>query len=176
MKDKETGVEVDLNEVNPDEIIYRIDVPANRYDILCIEGLTRALLVFLGKIKPPVYKAVDAPEGQVQHLYVKPEVPMGGGGGDENVFVLSFFLQPFCCRRARSVRLSSRPCCETSPLPSSRTSRSSIFRKNCTRTCAASVRSLPLARTTSTRSRDRSPTKLFGPRTSSLSHSTRRPK
>lgn len=32
-----------------EEIIYRIEVPANRYDLLCLEGLARALLIFLNK-------------------------------------------------------------------------------------------------------------------------------
>ena len=29
--------------------VYKIEIPANRYDLLCIEGLSRALRVFLGK-------------------------------------------------------------------------------------------------------------------------------
>lgn len=32
-----------------EEIIYRIELPANRYDLLCLEGLTRALLIFQNK-------------------------------------------------------------------------------------------------------------------------------
>ena len=32
-----------------ERVIYKIDVPANRYDLLCMEGLSRALLVFLQK-------------------------------------------------------------------------------------------------------------------------------
>lgn len=32
-----------------DEIIYKIDIPANRYDLLCLEGLVSALLVFQEK-------------------------------------------------------------------------------------------------------------------------------
>lgn len=32
-----------------DDIIYRIEVPANRYDLLCLEGLAIALLVFQNK-------------------------------------------------------------------------------------------------------------------------------
>lgn len=32
-----------------EEIIYRIEVPANRYDLLCLEGLARALLIFQNK-------------------------------------------------------------------------------------------------------------------------------
>lgn len=32
-----------------DDVIYRIDIPANRYDLLCLEGLVDALLVFQNK-------------------------------------------------------------------------------------------------------------------------------
>lgn len=44
---KEQGSEkgVDASE----EIIYRIDIPANRYDLLCLESLTIGLLIFLNK-------------------------------------------------------------------------------------------------------------------------------
>ncbi|TPP56449.1 Phenylalanyl-tRNA synthetase beta chain [Fasciola gigantica] len=38
------------------EKIYKVEVPANRYDILCIEGLTRALLIFKKEIAVPVYR------------------------------------------------------------------------------------------------------------------------
>lgn len=37
-------------------VIYRIDVPANRYDILCMEGMARALRIFLGEEPSPEYK------------------------------------------------------------------------------------------------------------------------
>ena len=29
-----------------EKTIYKIDIPANRYDLLCLEGLARALLIF----------------------------------------------------------------------------------------------------------------------------------
>lgn len=32
-----------------EDVIYRIDIPANRYDLLCLEGLVIGLLVFQGK-------------------------------------------------------------------------------------------------------------------------------
>lgn len=32
-----------------EEIIYRIDIPANRYDLLCLEGLVTGLRVFQGQ-------------------------------------------------------------------------------------------------------------------------------
>ncbi|XP_014222849.1 phenylalanine--tRNA ligase beta subunit [Trichogramma pretiosum] len=41
-----------------DEIIYKIDIPANRYDLLCLEGLVNGLLVFLEKIPVPFYKSI----------------------------------------------------------------------------------------------------------------------
>ncbi|XP_003745526.1 phenylalanine--tRNA ligase beta subunit [Galendromus occidentalis] len=43
---------------SPEDTIYKIDIPANRYDLLCLEGLTRSLLIFLGKIPIPRYTAV----------------------------------------------------------------------------------------------------------------------
>ena len=43
-------------------IVYKIDVPANRYDLLCVEGLSRALRIFLGDMDAPVYKLAPAPE------------------------------------------------------------------------------------------------------------------
>ncbi|XP_011494992.1 PREDICTED: probable phenylalanine--tRNA ligase beta subunit isoform X2 [Ceratosolen solmsi marchali] len=53
---KEQGI--DHIQEGSDEILYKIDVPANRYDLLCLEGLVTGLLVFLGKIPIPVYKTV----------------------------------------------------------------------------------------------------------------------
>lgn len=42
-----------------EEVIFRVDIPANRYDLLCLEGLARALLIFKGKIEPPRYRALQ---------------------------------------------------------------------------------------------------------------------
>ena len=45
------------------------------YDLLCHEGISRSLLVFQGKNKPPVYKTIQPPNGQaLQKMIVKPEV------------------------------------------------------------------------------------------------------
>lgn len=48
-----------------EEVLYKIDIPANRYDMLCLEGIARALNVFLGRIAPPQYKLVPPPSGMV---------------------------------------------------------------------------------------------------------------
>lgn len=42
-----------------EEIIYRIDIPANRYDMLCLEGIARALNTFKGNTKGVQYKLAD---------------------------------------------------------------------------------------------------------------------
>lgn len=47
------------NKDDPDEeTIYKIEIPANRYDLLCVEGLGRAIAIYLGRQKSPVYKLV----------------------------------------------------------------------------------------------------------------------
>lgn len=40
---------------NEERVVYKIDIPANRYDLLCIEGLARALNIFMGKELLPKY-------------------------------------------------------------------------------------------------------------------------
>lgn len=45
---KEQGEQMSNISANED-VIYKIDIPANRYDLLCLEGLSQALLVFLEK-------------------------------------------------------------------------------------------------------------------------------
>ena len=58
----EFGIELDEWEdvKEGDRVIrrdYKIEIPANRYDLLCFEGLIRALNVFLGNTKQaPIYR------------------------------------------------------------------------------------------------------------------------
>src|SRR4051794_25549995 len=50
------GIENDgVAELDDKRRAFKIDVPANRYDLLCFEGLSRALRVFLGKEAPPKF-------------------------------------------------------------------------------------------------------------------------
>ncbi|KAG5676763.1 hypothetical protein PVAND_006572 [Polypedilum vanderplanki] len=51
-----------------EEIIYRIEIPANRYDLLCLEGLSNGLLVFQKKRESPIYEKV-IPE-KIEKLFV----------------------------------------------------------------------------------------------------------
>lgn len=56
-----------------DEILYRIEVPANRYDLLCLEGLALALRVFLGLMDTQVYRIKNiSPE--INKFYVDESV------------------------------------------------------------------------------------------------------
>ena len=49
------------------DIIYKIEVGANRYDLLCVEGLALALRIFLKKEKMPVIKPLNVlPENERQ--------------------------------------------------------------------------------------------------------------
>ncbi|THH12542.1 hypothetical protein EW146_g7597 [Bondarzewia mesenterica] len=48
----------------------KIEIPANRYDLLCIEGIARALRVFLGKGGAPQYRLVYPPGGEADLLEV----------------------------------------------------------------------------------------------------------
>ncbi|XP_044526720.1 phenylalanine--tRNA ligase beta subunit isoform X1 [Gracilinanus agilis] len=56
-----------------DVILYKIDVPANRYDLLCLEGLVRGLQVFKERIKAPRYKRIKPSNGQIQRLIITEE-------------------------------------------------------------------------------------------------------
>jgi phenylalanyl-tRNA synthetase beta chain len=48
-----------------DEVLYKIDVAANRYDLLCMEGLVRSLRIFQGKEQFPVFRVVTPPQDQI---------------------------------------------------------------------------------------------------------------
>lgn len=58
--------------------IYKVDIPANRYDLLCLEGLVLALQVFKHRAQPPIYKltspmmkcVVKASAGQIRPFVV----------------------------------------------------------------------------------------------------------
>jgi phenylalanyl-tRNA synthetase beta chain len=60
-----------------DAVLYKIDVPANRYDLLCVEGIARALRIFLQKEKPPQYKLVPRAGKKPTHqITVKPDTKL----------------------------------------------------------------------------------------------------
>ncbi|XP_023345535.1 phenylalanine--tRNA ligase beta subunit [Eurytemora carolleeae] len=73
----EFGLELDevvteKDDQGKDEIVYKIEIGANRYDLLCVEGMVRSLLVFQSKIKVPRYE-LSKPE-KIERLEVDPSV------------------------------------------------------------------------------------------------------
>ena len=73
------GVEMNIaridgkgNNVNmEDTIVYKVEVPANRYDLLCLEGLAQAIRCYLNKDTLPSYK-LKTP-ATMEKVIVKPE-------------------------------------------------------------------------------------------------------
>eukprot|EP00271_Cylindrocystis_brebissonii_P019754 TRINITY_DN619_c0_g2_i1.p1 TRINITY_DN619_c0_g2~~TRINITY_DN619_c0_g2_i1.p1 ORF type:complete len:638 (+),score=131.05 TRINITY_DN619_c0_g2_i1:205-2118(+) len=59
-----------------EEVIYKIEVPANRYDLLCLEGLARALRVFLGREPIPQFRLADMGSTPLQRMTVAPETAL----------------------------------------------------------------------------------------------------
>ena len=51
----------------------KIEMPANRYDMLCFEGISRTLAVFQGVAQPPKYKLVRPASGKLEKITVSPE-------------------------------------------------------------------------------------------------------
>lgn len=66
---KEQG-EVEAAKDASEDVIYRLDIPANRYDLLCLEGLVQGLQVFLGKMKFPQFTKVVPAKGAPQKLVI----------------------------------------------------------------------------------------------------------
>ncbi|VDL99323.1 unnamed protein product [Schistocephalus solidus] len=56
--------DVGVVDTKSDTTIYKVEVPANRYDLLCAEGLTRALLIFQVPLR------IAAPEYRVRPFVV----------------------------------------------------------------------------------------------------------
>ncbi|KAJ7978803.1 phenylalanine--tRNA ligase beta subunit, cytoplasmic [Quillaja saponaria] len=71
-KEKHLDEEVDEDE----EVIYKIEVPANRYDLLCLEGLAQALRIFSGKQEIPTYSLSNISKESMLKMHVKPETSL----------------------------------------------------------------------------------------------------
>ena len=59
-----------------EEVLYKIDIPANRYDLLCLEGISRALNIFKGKEDTPTFRQEVLPGNEVQTMHIKPETAL----------------------------------------------------------------------------------------------------
>ncbi|KAL1961329.1 hypothetical protein VTO42DRAFT_57 [Malbranchea cinnamomea] len=78
----EFGLELDEDTTNSERPIVngereppqlKIEVPANRYDLLCFEGISLMLNIFRGHVPAPNYRLVKPPSGELETLVVKPE-------------------------------------------------------------------------------------------------------
>jgi|UniRef100_A0ACD5XND2 phenylalanyl-tRNA synthetase beta chain len=66
---KEKHLEEDSEADGDDEVIYKIEVAANRYDLLCLEGIARSLRIFTGTEATPVFK-ISSP-GSMLKMHVR---------------------------------------------------------------------------------------------------------
>lgn len=65
---KGKGVDKDASE----EVLYKIDIPANRYDMLCLEGIARALNIFNQRLSRVEYRLANM---QGAHPYTSFHAP-----------------------------------------------------------------------------------------------------
>lgn len=71
---KEKHIE-DKGPTEDEEVIYKIEVPANRYDLLCLEGLAQALRVFDEREKIPAYTLSSVTRQSMLKMHVKSSFP-----------------------------------------------------------------------------------------------------
>ncbi|KAI8572403.1 hypothetical protein RHMOL_Rhmol01G0195700 [Rhododendron molle] len=71
---KEKHLEEDSTE--DEEVIYKIEVAANRYDLLCLEGLAQALRIFVGIDPIPTYALRSIRSESMLKMHVKPETSL----------------------------------------------------------------------------------------------------
>lgn len=64
-REKGEGAGDDLSDIP----VYKIEVPANRYDLLCMESIARALSIFRGKRTNPKYNVVTPDEKSIINFY-----------------------------------------------------------------------------------------------------------
>ena len=70
----EFGIELDDDTTGIEEPAQlKIEIPANRYDMLCFEGIAMNLNVFLGRQEVPQYKLKAPADGKLLEVTVKPE-------------------------------------------------------------------------------------------------------
>lgn len=58
----EFGIELDDVVIEEGKTVYKIDIPANRYDLLCLQGISQALNEFRGVATPPNFTKIEGKE------------------------------------------------------------------------------------------------------------------
>ncbi|KAI9703626.1 MAG: phenylalanine--tRNA ligase subunit beta [Candelina mexicana] len=78
----EFGIELDEDTSNSERPVVngkqepaqlKIEIPANRYDMLCFEGISLMLNIFRGKTESPNYRLIAPPNGELQSITVHQE-------------------------------------------------------------------------------------------------------
>lgn len=78
----EFGIELDEDTENDDRPVVngvqeppqlKIEIPANRYDMLCFEGIALNLNIFLGRNPAPNFRLVEPEGGKLESITVHPE-------------------------------------------------------------------------------------------------------
>ena len=67
MLQKEAGGKAGAAAGASEEVLYKIDIPANRYDMLCLEGIARALNIFSRRLPGVRYRLADMTGRQFSH-------------------------------------------------------------------------------------------------------------
>ncbi|XP_078439200.1 tRNA synthetase beta subunit family protein [Wolffia australiana] len=75
-KEKHLEEDVELDDDDDEEVIYKIEVPANRYDLLCLEGIARSLRIFTGAEETPKYRLSNILPESMLTMHVKPETKL----------------------------------------------------------------------------------------------------
>ncbi|KAF4451773.1 phenylalanine--tRNA ligase alpha chain [Fusarium albosuccineum] len=79
----EFGIELDEDTENDERPIVngeqeppqlKIEIPANRYDMLCFEGIALNLNIFRGRTEAPRFRLVEPASGKLESITVLPEV------------------------------------------------------------------------------------------------------
>ncbi|KAL1208535.1 Phenylalanine--tRNA ligase beta subunit, cytoplasmic [Cardamine amara subsp. amara] len=68
---KEKHIEEEADDDDDEEVIYKIEIPANRYDLLCLEGLAQALRIFNKKQEIPKYRLADISKEKMIKMNVR---------------------------------------------------------------------------------------------------------
>ena len=110
----------------------KIEIPANRYDMLCYEGIAMNLKVFLEQQKLPKWTVTAPKDGELQVLHIKPEV--GHPRSTNRTGDLT------ACRRNRFESFAPVSSCATSSSPKSDTTLSSHYKTSYTRISLGSER------------------------------------
>lgn len=67
----EKGQAIDIS----NEVVYKVEVAANRYDLLCLEGISGSIRSYLG-LGPIPRLAIKNQSENLEKIYVKPETKL----------------------------------------------------------------------------------------------------